>query len=193
MATKEQYEFFKSVYDEHRDRIKALESRAQLYFTIQSLYFGFVVLKLSDIYGAHDGAKLPGFFAIFQVVVALFLAFALTCTLFAVRIQRYETASDLRDTLKEIVQGSTNEQFYGRRIVDYMVAAETISDVNLRGAKSLRIACWLTILAVATHLVFVMCSASIWEAQNAPFLGNVILNICLAAAVAFLIASENRK
>lgn len=52
MATKEQYEFFKSVYDEHRDRIKALESRAQLYFTIQSLYFGFVVLKLSDIYGA---------------------------------------------------------------------------------------------------------------------------------------------
>jgi hypothetical protein len=97
MATKEQYEFFKSVYDEHRDRIKALESRAQLYFTIQSLYFGFVVLKFSDVYGAHDGAKLPGFFTIFQVVVALFLAFALTCTLFAVRIQRYETASNLRD------------------------------------------------------------------------------------------------
>jgi hypothetical protein len=30
MATKEQYEFFESVYDEHWDRIKALESRAQL-------------------------------------------------------------------------------------------------------------------------------------------------------------------
>src|ERR1700745_2045417 len=30
MATKEQYEFFEAVYDEHRDRIQALESRAQL-------------------------------------------------------------------------------------------------------------------------------------------------------------------
>lgn len=48
MVTKEQYEFFKSVYDGHQDRIKALESRAQLYFTIQSLYFGFVVLKFGE-------------------------------------------------------------------------------------------------------------------------------------------------
>lgn len=49
--TKEQYDFFKAVYDEHKDRAKALESRAQLYFTIQSLYFGFVILKFSDLFG----------------------------------------------------------------------------------------------------------------------------------------------
>lgn len=108
-------------------------------------------------------------------------------------MKNYETACNPRKALTQLVQRPDNETFYARRIADFVVASEINIDANIKAARSLRMACWLTIIAVGTHLLFLVSSALVSESANAGYLGNVILNICLAVAVAFLTVSENPK
>ncbi|MBV9874723.1 MAG: hypothetical protein JO025_08345 [Verrucomicrobia bacterium] len=156
--TKEQYEFFKSVYDEHKERAKTLEGRAQLYFTIQSLYFGFVILKFSDLFGSgKPSVSMPPSYQWFQVTVATFLAVALLFTLLAVRMRDYQTTCDPIEAAEALDGITSNERFFALRIGDFAVAANRNRQQNLRAAKCLRAACWLMVAAVSTHLLFFLC------------------------------------
>jgi hypothetical protein len=164
MITKDQYEFFKLIYAEHLERRKSLETRAQLYFTIQSLYFGVVILKFGEIFGA--GKAEPNFVQIspvyqaFQAVAATFLACAICWTLWSIRIRDYQTITNpedvARDLLDERLEPMTNEEFIKRRIVDLSIAANWNAAKNLESAGNLRWACWFMIAAVITHLCFVL-------------------------------------
>jgi hypothetical protein len=147
MATKDQYEFFKSIYAEHLERRKALETRAQLYFTIQSLYFGIVVLKVGEMVGIGNtglptaiGTQFPPLYQGFQCAVATFLAFAICLTLWSVRVRTYQTVTDpeevARDLLDEHVELMSDEEFFKRRIVDFSVAANWNEAKNWEAARN---------------------------------------------------------
>ena len=72
MATKEQYEFFKSLYDEENSRYSVLENRAKLYVTIIALYLGAIAFKIADVLALSSQLKVP--LLAFTVVIVMFLA-----------------------------------------------------------------------------------------------------------------------
>ena len=142
-SLKEQYEFFKSVYSEQYDRRKSLESRAQLFFTIQSVYFGVVTLKISDVLsgGGIGPAKMAADFFFFQIGVISSLAAAIFFTLWSVRIREYQTVCSpeevARDLLDDEFQPMTDFQFFRERIVDLSMAATWNMAKNWEAGKSL--------------------------------------------------------
>jgi hypothetical protein len=160
MATKDQYEFFKTAYQEQNERKKTLETRAQLYLTIQTLYFGFVVLKFSDLLSgsSKSPSSLPASYLWFQVLVAALIASALVFTLLAVRIRRYEAVCDLRSAAENIDREPAEDAFFDARIADFVVASNRNIEVNTDAAESLRSAGWLMVSAVLSHLVFLVVS-----------------------------------
>ncbi|MFY9984806.1 MAG: hypothetical protein WAK31_08605 [Chthoniobacterales bacterium] len=199
--TKEQYDFFKAVYDEHKDRAKALESRAQLYFTIQSLYFGFVILKFSDLFGSgKPGVSIPASYQWFQVIVATFLAVALLFTLWAVRMREYETTCDPTEAAAALDDNKSNELFFALRIGDFAVAANRNRQQNLHAAKCLQAACWFMVAAVATHLLFFLSTAALSNGfavtsltSKLPWLPTTLLVILLGVVWPFLAWNESKR
>ena len=199
--TKEQYDFFKAVYDEHRERTRALETRAQLYFTIQSLYFGFVILKFSDLFSSgKTNLPIPTFYQWFQVTVATFLAIALLFTLWAVRMREYETTCDPAAAAAALDENASNERFFALRIGDFAVAANRNRQQNLRAAKCLQVACWLMVAAVSTHLTFFLCVTALSNgvsSANFPgpsgWLPSVLLFLLLGVLWPLLAWNESRR
>jgi hypothetical protein len=155
VATSLQYEFFKQLYLEQNERRKALEGRAQFYFSILSFYFGLVIFKFSDLLNPakvlSPAAVSPGLKAI-QVVVASFLVAVLASTLLATRIKRYEMPANPKAIIVNFgASPPSDEEFCDHRIVDFGVATTRNWETNERSALFLRVSGWFLVAAVFSH------------------------------------------
>jgi hypothetical protein len=160
MATKDQYEFFKTLYQEQNDRKKTIETRAQLYLTVQTLYFGFVVLKFSDLLSSSNKtpSSLPSVYLWLQILVAALMATALVFTLLAVKIRQYEAVCDLKEAAISIDEDPEEGRFFDLRIGDFVVASNRNIKANSDAADSLKIAGRLMVGAIISHLAFLVVS-----------------------------------
>ena len=157
MATEAQYDFFKELYDEERERYTALGTRANLYFTIISFLLGALLLKFEDL------AK---FLTAFQVTpefflwVALILTASLLCTLASIVVRKYEGIADPLVVVTEFDQGiPDDDDFRDSRIADLIVATERSSKQNDVVAFWLTVSAWITIAGVSLVFVALLGSA----------------------------------
>jgi hypothetical protein len=146
MASKDQYEFFKMMYEEEERRYDQLVDRGKSYITILAAYAGFMIIKgesFTPLIGKWSGSWLIKFSLVF-----LFIGFV--STILALSILRHEgicDPSEVASTYRKI--SPKDEDFFNYRIADFVVACE-------RNARSNDWrAIWLNVTVIA-----MMCSIS---------------------------------
>jgi len=143
MATKDQYEFFRSLYDEEERTSLQLEGRAKVYLGIISAFLVTFFLKTDDAINSASKLKIP--FPLL-LVEALFFSAALAFVLFALRIREFEAVNDGVRIIEEATNdGPTDEQFFEDRIVDYAFASSRNRQINNETSSALARAAWLLI------------------------------------------------
>lgn len=154
MATKLQYEFFKSMHEAEYLHYGLLEARARLYLTLQTFYLGAVAFKFNDVVAftnAYNVPVLPYIAAAVLLLIGLFFTVRATC------IRSYEVPCDLTEIVKSFGNSpQTDDDFIDQRLGDFAVASKRNAAVNNRVATWLTGASWLLATAIFLHLtVFV--------------------------------------
>jgi len=143
MASKDQYEFFRRLYEEEERTSLQLEGRAKVYLGIISAFLVTFFLKTDDAINSASKLKIP--FPLL-LVEALFFSAALAFVLFALRIREFEAVNDGVRIIEEATNdGPTDEQFFEDRIVDYAFASSRNRQINNETSSALARAAWLPI------------------------------------------------
>ncbi|HEY6159274.1 MAG TPA: hypothetical protein VIV88_17635 [Gemmatimonadales bacterium] len=151
MATKEQYAFFRALYDEEEHTYDQLEARARLYLTIISLFLAALLLKADEAKRSAEALGLPWFLL---TTVALLLAGALLLVVIAMRIRTYEGPADPQAIIEGFAdEPPTDDTFLDERIVDLAVATNRNSVANNKTATTLQYASYCLVLAMFILLV----------------------------------------
>ncbi len=150
MATEIQYNVFRSLYVEEAERYTNLASRAQIYFSIISLYLGAIAFKFEDVEKFIKEFKVPAplFLSLGGVLVLSLLA-----TIASVAIRNYEGASDPLEIINEFGDVAPSDaDFLDDRLVDLAVATNRNSIQNNRTAMLLQMSVALLFLGAVLHL-----------------------------------------
>ena len=130
MATKEQYDFFKSQYDEENIRNNELTKRAEIYLSIISLFLTAVLFKIKDIF---DSIKdVPTFLLTILLIVGLVsFAISLLFLINSLKIRDYEGVIDFNDFIEKNDDTTQSpEDFFEDRVADYIVAVKRNEIIN---------------------------------------------------------------
>lgn len=128
MATKEQYEFFRFLYEAEERTYQYLEARARFYLSIISLFLAALLLKAEEVRRSAAEYGIPWWIL---TLVAVFLAVALALIVLATRIRRYEAVADPQKVVDSFGDTEpTNKDFFDDRIADLTVATSRNSAVN---------------------------------------------------------------
>lgn len=159
MATKEQYEFFKLLYDVEEQRYGQLESRARFYFGGVSIFIAGILLKAPEVKASV--AALGGAWPL-MLLGALLLAVTLVLIGIGTHIRTYEGIADGGSVVKAYGEKPpTNEDFFDDRIADLVVATARNSQVNNRVARVLAGAGYCLSLAFVALLAVV--AFALWK------------------------------
>lgn len=150
MATKDQYEFFHSLYEVEERTSLQLEGRAKVYLGIISAFLVAVFLKTDEVIKSSKSLKIS--FA-FVLVEALLLSLALVFLMFALRIRAFEAINDGKEIVNDY-EGPwpDDEEFFEDRIADYAVASSRNRAINNQTASLLATAAWLIIFGMLLFL-----------------------------------------
>ena len=141
MASKDQYEFFQSLYEEEERTYEQLEGRAKVYLGIISAFLAVIFLKTRD---AKDSAVALHIPFVLVLLIGVVLCGALVFVLLALRIRAYEAVNDGIAIIEAYEEpGPTDNIFFEDRIVDYAVASSRNREHNNRTARLLWWASWL--------------------------------------------------
>lgn len=141
MATKEQHDFFRFLYEEEERRYSQLEGRAKLYLSVIAIFLATLIFKIDDVEKSIELLRIPWSVVLVQAALQ---ASSLVFVVFGVFIREYEGIADP----EEIVAGfgeapPTNEAFFDDRIADYVVATNRNAAANDKAARFLEIAVFL--------------------------------------------------
>jgi hypothetical protein len=151
MATKEQYEFFRYLYEEEQRRYGHLEARARLYLSIISLFLATLIFKVEDVRKSVDILGVPWWVVLVQ---GLLLASALVFVVIGAFIRPYEGVADPEDVVKSFgKKPSVDDSFFDDRIADYVVATSRNAAANNKVARFLTIAVSFLLAAMLLLLV----------------------------------------
>lgn len=151
LATVEQYEFFRTLYDEEQARYGHLEARAKLYITIITIYLGALAFKISDFLSFAKEFKVPVWLFLLAAAV---LVVALALSILAIRIRDYEGITDPEQVIHSFGEKPPkNEDFFDDRIADFAVAANRNSTQNNTVAVNLFWSSWALFIGVLIHFV----------------------------------------
>ena len=146
MATKEQYEFFRRLYEEEERTYEQIEGRAKVFLSIITAFIVTVVLKSEDAVKSAAALRVPWFI---YLLMGAILALALVFVVLSVRIRAYEALVDPEALIESYEgDGPTDEIFFEDRIADYAVAASRNRAENNRAASILAWAGWLLVSAM---------------------------------------------
>jgi hypothetical protein len=128
MATKEQYEFFKNLYESEDSRINLLVKRSEIFLSILSLVLTSVIFKVKEL------GELIGNSVLLKVLFFLTLTIffvALVFVIISLRIRDYEFACDMDHYLESLPENEPkNEDFFDYRIAEYIVATTKNQHIN---------------------------------------------------------------
>jgi hypothetical protein len=138
VATQEQYEFFRTLYEDEEHRYEQLEARAKLYLSVITVFLAAVILKAEEVQKSASALKVPWWLLLAEAVL---LATTLLFVVLGVLIRSYEAVTSPRDIIKSFGnKPPSNEDFFDARIADFTVATERNVKVNDRAALFLTIA-----------------------------------------------------
>jgi hypothetical protein len=156
VATKTQFEIFKSVYDEENTRLSELVTRAKVYLSVETFILGALFFKFDSVLKITSGVTiLP---TLFILSVAFFLG-ALLLTIASLRILRYEGICYPEEVIRQFKEKPPQDSdFLDDRIVDLAVATQRNSRQNDKRAKCLQWAgtCLLIGFAFSTAFLLVV-------------------------------------
>jgi len=157
VATELQYNVFKYLYEEESDRYSSLATRAQLYFSIISVYIGAIAFKFDD---------LKPYIKDFSVPVWMFVAtggvllLALLATLAAISIRNYVGFADPEDIIDRFGdEPPTDTDFLKDRIAELAAATNLNSRQNDLTAWCLTVAICLLYVGVLLHVGILLLAA----------------------------------
>jgi len=153
VASKEQLEFFRNIYEREHARYVELINRGKLFLSIITLYFGAIALaaeKTLDVLNASRaalGAYLAG---------AAFLSIAMALVIGAIGIYKYAYPNDP----KRIIESGdlkllSEEEFREQRLFEYAVAADMDHKVNEKRSALLRYASFGLFGGIAAHSLII--------------------------------------
>lgn len=156
MATKDQYEIFKSVYDEELNRCSALQTRSSLYLTVITFFLGAVAFKIDEAQKFMSQFGIP---TTLYLCMGLALLGALLCTVFGIRVRAYEGVFDPVEVLESFVEEPpSDEDFFDDRIVDFAGATKCNVALNNKVANLLQWAAYFLVAAVSLQLIIFLCA-----------------------------------
>lgn len=139
-VTKEQYEFFRALYDEEERTSLQFEGRAKVYLGVISAFLAAVLLKAADAKSVADTLHIRWGWMLFE---ALPMTVALFLVLWALRIREFEAVNDgplLIETYGS--EWPVPEQFFEDRVADFAFASSVNRELNNRTAALLQWASW---------------------------------------------------
>ena len=155
MATKEQYEIFKAIYDEETDRYADLRNTAKLFASICSFLIGALAFKVPALFLSQAlYAKI-----IFAVAVGAFFI-ALLLLVKSLGISSYETMFSPRSVATRL---ATDDEFFEDRIADIVVANERNWATNRRRSRVIQIAMYAMFAGVTSTAVGVLLTVFLSE------------------------------
>ena len=154
MATKEQWEIFRYIYDQETDRYKSLNTRGKVYLSLTTVYMGAVAFK-ADFWFVQGAQSMVS--AIMLIALLALFVSALCVIVAALGIYSYEGLANPEDIIREYGETPpSNEDFYDDRIIDATVASNHNSATNDKRARLLTVAPMLLIGGILTHVLLII-------------------------------------
>jgi hypothetical protein len=158
-VTKEQYEFYRSLYDEEEQTSVQLEGRSKVYLGVVSAILAAILFKADDARKTADALHIPWELLLLE---ALAMTLALLVVLWALRFRDYQAVSDGLELLeKDYDDWPTNEQFYEGRLADYAEASTENRRINMETARLLAVASWL--MASGILMLLATVALAVWR------------------------------
>jgi hypothetical protein len=159
-VTKEQYEFFRALYDEEERTALQLEGRAKVYLGVISAFLAAVLLKAGDAKEIARTLQIPWALLLSD---ALPMSVALLLVLWSLRIRDFEAVNDGPKVIREYEGGWPGEaQFLEDRIVDYAFASSRNRDLN----KTASLLAWASrSMAVGILVLVAIVIFAIWRSR----------------------------
>jgi hypothetical protein len=137
MPTKEQYDFFKSQYEEENSRNLELTKRAEIYLSVISIFLTAVLFKLADLFAILSDANTRLASIIISIALILF-SISLVFIVNSLRIRNYEGVIDFDAYIQKNDDSvQENDDFFADRIADYIVAVRRNEVINDQKADML--------------------------------------------------------
>lgn len=133
MATREQFEFYQSLYREEENRSKELDDRARFYFTVISAFLGAFILKATEF---HILVRTFGIATSIIIIDIILLLASLAFVVLGMTIRKYQAIANGSDIFRHDLVLS-NEDFYNDRIADYNHATLYYKKKNDQAASNL--------------------------------------------------------
>jgi hypothetical protein len=149
VATKEQVEFFKSLYDGETRRLNDLREIGKTNLSLATFYSAFLVFVVEKL--RPDSLVTRALFI--GAVTCLLLSFLMS--LWAMQIAVFEGVTDP----KKVAQGfdpvaPENSEFFLARIGDYAIASERNAKTNEKKASRLAIARYFLLAGISLHACY---------------------------------------
>lgn len=133
MATREQFEFYKSLYKEEDHRSQELDSRAKFYFTVISAFLGALLLKATEFHTLVRAFGIPKSILILETVLLLA---ALAFVVISMSIRRHQSIANGADIFhRDVVLA--DKDFYDDQIINYNHATQCYRKKNDQAAGNL--------------------------------------------------------
>lgn len=154
MASKEQYDYYKFLYEHERSRYLELVNRGKLFLSIITLYMGLLAVGADK---TVTGLAESTWSMAAYLTSILLLVGALAEVVLAVGIYKNEKPSNPRKMILALEQEPPQDSdFRDERIVDLAVATERNSQNNDLRAKRLQISSVLLLLAIFAQAIFLL-------------------------------------
>ena len=151
MATEKQLDFFKTAWDEEVAREKQIRESAKTYLTLITAYSAFLIFVLGA--GNHPATmtlKLVFSGAVCSLAAGFALCVAVT------QASDYEELFETAKMAKELVEKNamSDDEFFDRRIADYVIAMEENEPVTSRKATQVQAAGFALLGGIALHAAY---------------------------------------
>lgn len=154
MATKEQWEIFKYLFESEQERKQKLSNIGKVYVSLSMLYVGALGMKVEFWY--KELPKDTLLVVLFLLVLITFLV-ALCLTVFALGIYKYEYLNDPEELIKKFGNHApSNEEFFDDRIVDLAVATNRNKNQNDKRSIFLKYSMYTMVGGVLLHIVLLV-------------------------------------
>jgi hypothetical protein len=150
MATKEQWEIFKYIYEMEQVRNQKLIERGKVYLSLITLYIGAIGLKVE--FWSSKLSTNSYMVSLFIILLLIFLI-SLCFSALALGIYSYESINDPKIIIDNY--GSNvpkNEEFFNDRIIDVSVATNRNKNQNDKRSNMLKISSWIMVIGILAHM-----------------------------------------
>jgi len=154
MASIAQYQFFKELYAEENTRYNELTKKAEVYFSIVSLFLSAVLFKFNDV--SSSIGKLHNVCLIIGLSISLIaVGIALLLLIYSLKIRKYEGTIDMEEYIgKNKTYYQEDGEFYEDRIADFIVAIDRNTETNNKRADLLTISTYFIVAGLLFLIAF---------------------------------------